>query len=55
MAQKMFLLFFFTTDKIFDQIGWDLRIQTLASVKHVKILKLLFSQAVTATRVPADG
>ncbi len=51
-AQKML---FFTTENFFDQIGSDLRVQTLASVKHVKILKLLFSQAVTASRVPADG
>ena len=27
----------------------------MASVKHVNILKLLFSQAETVTRVPADG
>ncbi len=47
-------MLFFTTDKNFTQIGQDLREQTLASVKHVRILKLLFSQAVTATGVPAD-
>ncbi len=45
----------FTTGKKFGQIDNDLRVQTLDSVKHVKILKLLFSQAVTVTRVPADS
>ena len=45
----------FVTGKKFMQIGNDLRVQTFTSVKHVKILKLLFSQAVTATGLPADG
>ncbi len=43
------------TDKKFQQIQDDLKVQTFASVKYVQILKLLFSQAVTASRVPADG
>ena len=51
-AEKMLL---FTTGKKFGQIDNDLRVQTLDSVKHVHILKLLFSQAVTVTGVPADG
>ncbi len=51
-AQKMLL---FTTGKKFIQIDNDLRVQTLDSVNHVHILKLLFSQAVTVTAVPADG
>ncbi len=51
-AQKMLS---FVTGKKFMQIGNDLRVQTFTSVKHVKILKLLFSQAVTATGLPADG
>ena len=50
-AQKMLSSI---TDKKFGQIQDDLRVQTLTSVKHVQILKLLFSQAVTASRVPAD-
>ncbi len=37
------------------QIDSDLRVQILDSVKHVKILKPLFSQAVTVTGVPADS
>ena len=51
-AQKML---FSITDKKFRQFQDDLRVQTFTSVKHVQILKLLFSQAVTASRVPADG
>ncbi len=43
------------TDKKFEQIQDDLRVQTFTSVKHVQILKLLSSQAVTASRGPADG
>ncbi len=45
----------YVTGKKFMQIGNDLRGQTFTSVKHAQILKLLFSQAVTATGVPADG
>ena len=37
------------------QIGIDLKVQIFTSVKYVQILKLLFSKAVTATVVPADG
>ncbi len=51
-AQKMLL---FKTGKKFSPIDNNLRVQTLDSVKHVHILKLLFSQAVTVTGVPADG
>ncbi len=47
-------MLFFTTDKNLVQIGKDLMVQTLASVKHVRILKLLVSQAVTVTGMPAD-
>ncbi len=42
-------------DKKFEQIQDDLKVQTFASIKYVQILKLLFPQAVTASRVPADG
>ena len=43
----------YRTDKIFRQIDSNLRVQTLASVKHVQILKLLTSQAVNLSVVPA--
>ena len=45
----------YRTDKIFRQIDSNLRVQTLASVKHVQILKLLTLQAVNESMVPADG
>ncbi len=48
-------MLFYVTDKKFMQISNDLRVQTFTSVKHVQIWKLLFPQAVTATRAPADG
>ena len=45
----------YRTDEIFRQIDWNLRVQTLASVKHVQILKLLTSQAVDVSEIPAAG
>ena len=48
-------MLFYVTGEEFMHIGNDLRVQTFTSVKHAQILKLLFFQAVTATRGPVDG
>ncbi len=45
-------MLFCTTDKNFNQIDLG---TNLYQRKTFQILKLLFSQAMTASRVPADG